>query len=197
MAITNSVLAERAYDRLTKGFPQAAAGIQQSALVTMIGDALQQLAERTAASINANLLERVYSIQLASGIGSLTGNDLSAQSLDQVLTETVAHEQVTMSGETNPLSWVPNKFGLRYPPIRNVGLKYFTVTKRTIEVVTDTGTAVTGTPTVTFVANFIPSISEVPVPLEEDLVEILVEIARGAVQRQIASTRNEEPAVVQ
>lgn len=197
MALTNSTLSERAYDRLTKGFPQAAAGIQQSALVTMIGDALQQLAERTAASHNANLLENTYTVTLASGAANLTGLDGGGLSLDQVLTETVAHEQVTMSGETNPLSWVPNKFGLRYPPIRNVGLKYFTVTKRTIEVVTDTGAAVTGTPTVTFVANFIPAISEVPVPLEEDLVEILVEIARGAVQRQIASTGNEEPAVVQ
>jgi hypothetical protein len=181
MAYSISSLSTYAYSRIAKDAPERLSGLSLKVLEDNISAALQRLADKIAQSGKLSTTLRLnYAVTLASGEKTLTGNDNNSVSMNSLLIETVGgvpEQYVTIStGTSYPLEYLPYRQDLDNPP-NMLDFRFFAISSaRVLRVVDNTGTAVTGTPVVTFSGNYIPTLANLPTQLEDNLLDCLIEV---------------------
>ena len=179
MSITNKELARRALALLAGGDPNSPWFYQEAEAGLAIPYAMHELAQEIAEDyLRRGLLQQDYSVTISAGIGNpLTATGAITSAAD-ILYETIPWGQVK-DADNNRLVYGQHKtdFERYLPP----GFKYFAlINQRIYARSASTGTYETdlgdvSTP-LTVTANFVPTVSSVPVELEDDAVRTLARV---------------------
>lgn len=186
--MTDLELTRRAIMAMAAGAPSPNPILEQEAEISaLIPQAMQTLADEVAKDGNrAPLLMQEYTVDLVSGVGEPLTDTGSITSLADILFWSIPYGSVRDTMTNFKLTYIPNREqfegylipGLWYYTLANQRL--FTRSATSGDYFNSDRYDVQGPLLVT--ANFVPTTADLPVTLENDAVDLLVQIAIAKVQ---------------